>query len=68
MRMKSICHRTATIGAAQVIDSAGNAADVKAHSAWVADMINAAESSERDTNMHKRWQILISIFLNIGQE
>ena len=38
---------TATMGAAQVIDSAGNAADVKAHSAWVADMITAAESSER---------------------
>src|SRR5690606_28093975 len=34
--------------AAQVIDSAGNAADVKAHSAWVANMINAAESSGRD--------------------
>ena len=39
----------ATIGAAQVIDSTGNAADVKAHSKWVADMINAADSSERDT-------------------
>lgn len=37
-----------TIGAAQVIDSAGNAADVKAHSAWVANMINAAESSKRN--------------------
>ena len=36
------------MGAAQVIDSAGNAADDKAHSAWVAEMINAAESSERD--------------------
>ena len=36
------------MGAAQVIDSAGNAADAKAHSAWVADMINAAESSGRD--------------------
>ena len=46
MQMKSICHPTATMGAAQVIDSTGNAADVKAHSAWVADMINAAESSE----------------------
>ena len=37
------------IGAAQVIDSAGNAADVKAHSAWVAEMINAAKSSNRKT-------------------
>jgi len=37
------------IGAAQVIDSAGNAADVKAHSAWVAEMINAAKSSSRKT-------------------
>ncbi|MBO0587750.1 nodulation protein NfeD [Sporosarcina sp. E16_8] len=37
---------TATMGAAQVIDSAGNAADVKAHSVWVADMITAAESKK----------------------
>ena len=35
------------MGAAQVIDSSGNAADVKAHSAWVASMINAAKSSGR---------------------
>ena len=39
---------SATMGAAQVIDSAGNAADAKAESAWIADMINAAESSGRD--------------------
>jgi membrane-bound serine protease (ClpP class) len=39
---------TATMGAAQVIDSAGNAADVKAHSVWVADMITAAESKGRE--------------------
>lgn len=39
---------TATMGAAQVIDSAGNAADVKAHSAWVADMMTAAESNKRE--------------------
>lgn len=36
------------IGAAQVIDSAGNAADDKADSAWIAAMKNAAESSRRD--------------------
>ncbi len=39
---------TATMGAAQVIDSAGNAADDKAHSVWVADMITAAESNDRE--------------------
>lgn len=38
---------TATIGAAQVIDSEGNAATVKAQSAWVADMITAAELNGR---------------------
>ncbi|HJF31324.1 MAG TPA: nodulation protein NfeD [Sporosarcina psychrophila] len=38
---------TATMGAAQVIDSEGNAAGVKAQSAWVADMITAAESKGR---------------------
>ncbi|MFS0575267.1 nodulation protein NfeD [Sporosarcina sp. 179-K 3D1 HS] len=37
-----------TIGAAQVIVADGTAADVKAHSAWVANMINAAESSKRN--------------------
>jgi len=37
-----------TIGAAAVIDSAGNAADLKAHSAWVAQMEAAAESKKRD--------------------
>lgn len=36
------------IGAAQVVDSSGNAADVKAHSAWVASMRNAAKSSKRN--------------------
>lgn len=35
------------IGAAQVIDSSGNAAGDKADSAWLADMKNAAESSGR---------------------
>jgi len=37
---------TATMGAAQVIDSEGNAATVKAQSAWTADMITAAESKK----------------------
>jgi len=37
---------TATMGASQVIDSEGNAADAKAHSLWVADMITAAESKK----------------------
>ncbi|CAM5205853.1 NfeD family protein [Lysinibacillus sphaericus] len=37
-----------TIGAAAVIDSVGNAADNKAHSAWLAQMQAAAETSERD--------------------
>lgn len=36
-----------TIGAAAVIDSAGKAADLKAHSAWVAQMEAAAESKEK---------------------
>jgi membrane-bound serine protease (ClpP class) len=36
------------IGAAAVIDSAGNTAGVKAKSAWSASMIMAAESSGRD--------------------
>ena len=53
MQMKFICLPEARLGAAQVIDSSGNAADDKADSAWVADMINAAESSDRDTSsMH----------------
>ena len=38
-----------TMGAAQVIDSAGNAADAKADSAWRAAMVSAAKSSS-----HKR--------------
>ncbi len=38
----------ATIGSAGVIDSAGNAAEEKAQSAWIAQMIAAAESSERN--------------------
>lgn len=37
-----------TIGAAAVIDSAGNAADYKAHSAWLAQMQAAAETSNRN--------------------
>ena len=37
------------IGAAQVIEgTSGNAADVKAHSFWVAEMISAAETHDRD--------------------
>ena len=40
--------KNGTIGAAQVIDSSGNAAEDKADSAWRAAMINAAKSSERD--------------------
>lgn len=36
------------MGAAQVIDSSGSAADDKADSAWLAAMENAAESSGRD--------------------
>ncbi|WP_342505231.1 nodulation protein NfeD [Sporosarcina sp. FSL K6-2383] len=42
--------KNATMGASQVIDSAGNAAADKAHSSWRADMKSAAESSshERD--------------------
>ncbi|WP_107942479.1 nodulation protein NfeD [Metasolibacillus sp. FSL H7-0170] len=38
----------ATIGAAGVVDSAGNAAELKAQSAWIKQMIAAAESSNRD--------------------
>jgi len=37
-----------TIGAAAVIDSAGKAADLKAHSAWVAQMEAAAEAKNRN--------------------
>ncbi|MDW0108987.1 NfeD family protein [Sporosarcina aquimarina] len=37
-----------TMGASAVIDGSGNAADTKARSAWSADMINAAESHQRD--------------------
>ena len=33
------------MGAAQVIESVGNAAADKADSAWMADMVSAAESS-----------------------
>lgn len=36
------------IGAAGIIDSAGNAADLKAQSAWITAMKSAAESSDRD--------------------
>ncbi|MCP1145334.1 NfeD family protein [Lysinibacillus endophyticus] len=37
-----------TIGAAAIIDSAGNAASKKANSAWIAEMRAAAESSGKD--------------------
>ncbi|WP_042478228.1 NfeD family protein [Bacillus ndiopicus] len=38
----------ATIGSAGVIDGAGNAAELKAQSAWIAQMMSAAESTGRD--------------------
>lgn len=38
----------ATMGSAAVIDQAGNAADEKAASAWLAQMASAAESTNRD--------------------
>ena len=41
-------HPNATIGSAGVIDSTGNAADEKAQSAWIAQMISAAKSSDRN--------------------
>ncbi|RLQ92064.1 nodulation protein NfeD [Planomicrobium sp. Y74] len=41
-------HPSARMGAAQVIDQAGNAAADKADSAWRSAMANAAESSDRD--------------------
>ncbi len=41
-------HPSARMGAAQVIDQAGNAAADKADSAWRSSMANAAESSDRD--------------------
>ena len=41
-------HPSGRMGAAQVIDQAGNAAEDKANSAWLASMRNAAESSDRD--------------------
>lgn len=37
------------MGASQVIESSGNAADDKAHSMWVTEMINAAKSHGRET-------------------
>lgn len=37
------------MGASQVIEASGNAADVKAHSKWVAEMKNAAKSHDRET-------------------
>lgn len=43
-----------TIGAAAVIDSAGNAADLKAHSAWVAQMEAAAESKNNRKPIYAR--------------
>ena len=45
---KIYMHPNATIGSAGVIDSAGNAADEKAQSAWIAQMIAAAKSSDRN--------------------
>lgn len=42
-------HPAARMGAAQVIDQAGNAAGDKADSAWRSSMANAAESSGRET-------------------
>lgn len=42
-------HPSARMGAAQVIDQAGNAAADKADSAWRSSMANAAESSGRET-------------------
>ncbi|WP_341201587.1 nodulation protein NfeD [Planomicrobium okeanokoites] len=42
-------HPSARMGAAQVIDQAGNAAADKADSAWRSSMANAAESSDRET-------------------
>ncbi|MFC3211750.1 NfeD family protein [Planomicrobium okeanokoites] len=42
-------HPSARMGAAQVIDQAGNAAADKADSAWRSSMVNAAESSDRET-------------------
>ncbi|SDE41591.1 membrane-bound serine protease (ClpP class) [Bhargavaea beijingensis] len=41
-------HPNGRIGAAQVIDQSGNAADDKANSAWLASMKAAAESSDRN--------------------
>ncbi|MBU9712055.1 NfeD family protein [Evansella tamaricis] len=38
----------ASMGAAQVIDGSGTAAEDKAHSAWLARMRNAAELNDRD--------------------
>ncbi|WP_203246874.1 NfeD family protein [Sporosarcina beigongshangi] len=40
--------KTATMGAAEAVDSAGNAAAKKAQSSWVADMVSAAKSSDHD--------------------
>ncbi|WP_282019906.1 NfeD family protein [Planomicrobium okeanokoites] len=42
-------HPSARMGATQVIDQAGNAAADKADSAWRSSMVNAAESSDRET-------------------
>ncbi|KGR74527.1 NfeD family protein [Ureibacillus sinduriensis] len=39
---------TATIGAAAIIDSAGNAADEKRNSSWIGEMVAAAESKGKD--------------------
>jgi membrane-bound serine protease (ClpP class) len=41
-------HPSGRMGAAQVIDQAGNAAEAKANSAWLSSMENAAESTDRN--------------------
>ncbi|WP_018923714.1 NfeD family protein [Salsuginibacillus kocurii] len=37
-----------TMGSAQVVDGTGNAAETKAQSAWVSNMVGAAENNDRD--------------------
>ncbi|MGI2326543.1 NfeD family protein [Planococcus sp. YIM B11945] len=41
-------HPNGRMGAAQIIDQAGNAAEAKANSAWLTSMENAARSSKRN--------------------
>ena len=57
----------ATIGAAQAIVSDGNAADAKAQSKWIADIINAADSSKRVPKYAQAMADRTSNFLNIEQ-